>query len=52
MAEAIVTLFEMSTQERERIGNAARDAAVAKFSRDLVINLHERVLTALVSARG
>jgi glycosyltransferase involved in cell wall biosynthesis len=49
MAKAIVRLFEMPVEERERMGGAAREAAIAKFSQAVVIDQHERVLASLAS---
>ena len=50
MAQAIVKFLEMSADERERIGGAAREAAVAQYARTVVLDEHERVLTAAGSA--
>jgi glycosyltransferase involved in cell wall biosynthesis len=52
MVEAITTIFEMSAEERARMGDAARRAAQARFSRTAVIDEHERVLAAVGSAPG
>ena len=44
MAEAVVRLLEMPAEERVRMGESARRAAVAKYARGVVLDEHERVL--------
>ena len=46
MAAAVVRLLEMPAQERSRMGESARRAALAKYARGVVLDKHERVLAA------
>ncbi len=49
MAAAIVRLLDMTAEERARMGSSARRTALAKYARSVVLDEHERVLTAVGS---